>query len=96
MNNRPLIRQNNIVECVESLKRDRDFEGLQLVLDAFAQGVLSVDELRSKREAIRRERDAFEQTLRPKPAPDNASLLVQAWLVVKAALRFFHNRWCCW
>lgn len=68
---------------IEELKR-RDAR----LVDAFAQGVLSVDELRSKREAIRRERDAFEQTLKPKPSPDHASLLLQARLVVKAALRF--------
>ncbi|MBB5036791.1 hypothetical protein [Prosthecobacter dejongeii] len=36
MNNRPLIRQNNIAQFAESLKRDRDYEGLQLVLEELA------------------------------------------------------------
>ena len=36
MNNRPLIRQNNIAQFAEILKRDRDFGGLQLVLEELA------------------------------------------------------------
>lgn len=58
------------------------------LLDAFEMGVITVDELRSKRESIRRQRKALEGTTEFCSDKPSASLGEQARQVVKAALRF--------
>jgi site-specific DNA recombinase len=58
------------------------------LLDAYEAGALSLDELKAKREAIRREKAALEKTFLPKVAPTKDEFLKTARLVVKAAHRF--------
>ena len=58
------------------------------LLDAFELGVITVDELRSKRESLRRQRKALESTTASREDNPSASFGEQARHVVKAALRF--------
>lgn len=58
------------------------------VLLAYEAGAMTVDELRSKREAIRKERAVIEQVASPKAVAGKAEFLQMARMVVKAAYRF--------
>ncbi|MDZ4287154.1 MAG: recombinase family protein [Prosthecobacter sp.] len=66
----------------ELAKRDRR------ILDAYELGAISVDELRSKREAIRREKASLVKVSADKPSTDRSEFLKMARVVVKAAHRF--------
>jgi DNA invertase Pin-like site-specific DNA recombinase len=58
------------------------------LLDAYEAGAITIDELKAKREAIRREKAALEKAAAPKTAPTKDEFLKTARLVVKAAHRF--------
>jgi len=58
------------------------------LLDAFEGGAISLDELKTKRDSIRRQRDALERSIRPKHIKSDSAILEQARVIVKAALRF--------
>lgn len=57
------------------------------LLDAYEQGAISVDELKTKRESIRKERQSLADTSAPKP-PSEDIFIRQARLIVKAAVLF--------
>lgn len=58
------------------------------LVDGYENGVIEVDELRSKREAIRKEIDRLSKMQKPKKPAGNSELDKVARLIVKAALRY--------
>lgn len=58
------------------------------ILDAYEKGVVEIDELRTKRDAIRREIETLTRLDEPKAPTGTADLNKLARLIVKAALRY--------
>ena len=58
------------------------------LLAAYEEGVITVDELRAKRTALRKEKEAMDKLTVPKPPPAKSEFLQRARLLVRAALRF--------
>lgn len=58
------------------------------LLEAYEAGAVSLDELKTKRESLRRQRDALERSIRPARKRESGDLEERARLIVKAAIRF--------
>lgn len=62
------------------------------LIKAYEDGVLTLDEFRTRREAIRKEREALSRSFAPPKSQDPDGLTKLARLVVKAAMRFPRTR----
>lgn len=58
------------------------------LLDAFEGGAITLDELKTKRDSIRRQRTALERSIQPTQSAKGAEILEHARVIVKGALRF--------
>lgn len=58
------------------------------LLDAFTNGIITLEEFKLKREGIRKEREALVKFNAPKKVRGNEEFLKMARIIVKAALRF--------
>ncbi len=79
----PIAPQVNPTQHIEELrKRDKR------VLTAYEEGVITIDELRTKREELRRSIEALEKLAKPQAKPEDSQILKFAKSIIKAALRF--------